>query len=92
MEVEVLQDYQLSLKYSDGTKGTVDLSRLVGKGVFPLWNDYKTFQNVRIGSTGEFLWGDQVDLCPDSLYLKITHKNPEDVFSQLKGELTHARA
>ena len=89
-EVAVLQDYQLSLKYSDGTQGTVDLSCLVGKGVFSIWNDYKAFQNVRIGSAGELLWDNQVDLCPDSLYLKITHKNPEDIFPQLRRELAHA--
>ena len=47
-------------------------------------------QDVRIGASGELLWTDQVDLCPDSLYLKITGKLPEDLFPFLKGESAHA--
>ena len=70
--VTVLQEYKVKLEYADGTQGIVDLSYLVGKGVFSLWNDYEAFQNVKIGSSGELILGDQVDLCPDSLYLKIT--------------------
>ena len=82
--VTVLEGYILKLEYSDGKQGTVDLSRLVGKGVFSLWNDYKAFQDVKIGSSGELLWSDQVDLCPDSLYLQMTHQEPEDLFPNLK--------
>ena len=88
--VEVLKNYQLYLRYSDGTDGTVDLLPLVGKGVFTLWNDYGTFRNVQIGTSGELVWGDQVDLCPDALYLKITQKSPEDAFPHLKKECEYA--
>ena len=88
--VTVLPDYKLELRYADRTKGIVDVSHLVGKGVFSLWNNYQAFQNVKIGPSGELLWGNEVDLCPDSLYLQITHQKPEDVFPQLKHELTHA--
>jgi len=84
INVTVLQNYKLRLEYTDGEKGIVDLSHLVGKGVFALWNDYNTFQNVKIGSSGELLWNDQVDLCPDSLYLQITNQEPEDLFPSLK--------
>ncbi|MBW1690660.1 MAG: DUF2442 domain-containing protein [Deltaproteobacteria bacterium] len=88
--VTVLQNYKLELEYYDGKKGTVDLSYLVGKGVFSLWNDYKAFQNVKIGSSGELLWSDQVDLCPDSLYLQMTHQKPEDLFPNLKRKAAYA--
>ncbi|MBE9544535.1 MAG: DUF2442 domain-containing protein, partial [Proteobacteria bacterium] len=40
INVRVLQDYQLELEFADGKKGIVDLSHLVGKGVFSLWDDY----------------------------------------------------
>ena len=78
--VTVLHNYRLELEYDDGRQGTVDLSYLAGKGVFSLWNDYGAFRQVKIGSSGELVWNDQIDLCPDSLYLKITNQNPEDLF------------
>ena len=36
------------LRYSDGTAGEVDLSRLAGKGVFAAWNEPGCFERVRI--------------------------------------------
>jgi hypothetical protein len=85
-KVSVLKDYRLELTFDDGTSGTADVSSLVGKGVFSLWKDYEEFQKVQIGSTGELIWGDQIDLCPDALYMHITGKRPEDVFPALKPE------
>ena len=88
--VNVLPDYRLELTFDDGVSGVVDLSGLVGKGVFALWRNRHTFGQVQIGSFGELVWGSQVDLCPDSLYLKVTRKKPEDVFPALHDEPTHA--
>jgi len=90
INVTILQNYKVRLEYADGEKGIADLSHLVGKGVFALWNDYTTFQNVKIGSSGELLWNDQVDLCPDSLYLQITNQEPEDLFPSLKRKVANA--
>jgi len=85
-----LQGYRLALTFDDGTAGTVDLSSLVGKGAFACWNDPAAFAQVRVGSSGELLWGDRVDLCPDALYLKITGKQPEEVFPALRPEPARA--
>lgn len=82
--VEVLQGYRLDITFADGTRGIADVSGLAGRGVFSLWDDYEKFMAVRIGDTGELVWGDQVDLCPDSLYLRVTGKSPEDIFPSLK--------
>ncbi len=90
INVTVLQNYKVRLEYSDGEKGIADLSHLVGKGVFALWNDYNTFRNVKIGLSGELLWNDLVDLCSDSLYLQITNQKPEDLFPSLKQKAAHA--
>ena len=90
VKVEVLQDYRLEVTFDDGVRGVVDLSSLVGRGVFALWLDYGAFAAVRIGSSGELAWGDQIDLCPDSLYLKVTGKKPEDLFPHLRSESVHA--
>lgn len=84
------QNFKVSLKFSDGVSGTVDLSPLAGKGVFSYWNDPKHFADLHIGSAGELQWGDAVDLCPDQLYLELTGKKPEDLFPALKQKPAHA--
>ncbi len=89
-EVNVLPEYRLELAFDDGVRGVVDLSDLVGKGVFAIWRDRRIFAQVRIGSFGELTWGGQIDLCPDALYLKATGKNPEEVFPALRCESTYA--
>lgn len=88
--VKVLQGYCLELTFEDGVCGVVDLSNLVGRGVFTSWRNHHSFEQVQIGSLGELFWGDQVDLCPDSLYLKVTGKKPEDIFPALRHESAHA--
>ncbi|OGV70104.1 MAG: hypothetical protein A2283_14255 [Lentisphaerae bacterium RIFOXYA12_FULL_48_11] len=90
LKVDVLKDYKLRLEFADGVSGIVDVSALVGKGVFALWSDYAEFRKVQIGSSGELVWRDQVDLCPDSLYMKITKRQPEEMFPSLKLETTCA--
>jgi hypothetical protein len=89
-KVNVLQGHRLELTFDDGVRGVVDLAHLVGKGVFALWREPHAFEQVRIGSSGELVWGDRVDLCPDSLYLKVTGKKPEDLFPALSREPAHA--
>ncbi len=84
--IEVLPAFRLALTFDDGTAGAVDLSYLAGKGVFACWNDPAVFGQVRIGSSGELLWGEHVDLCPDALYLKVTGQRPEEVFPALREE------
>lgn len=83
-EVKVLPGYRLELLFDDGARGVVDLSELAGKGVFAIWSDPGILEQVHIGSFGELAWGAQIDLCPDSLYLKVTGKKPEDVFPALR--------
>ena len=84
VEVKALEGYRLWIKYSDGIEGVVDLRDLVGKGVFALWKDYREFQKVYIGPGGEIAWGEEIDLCPDALYLRITGKKPEELFPKLR--------
>ena len=86
----VLKNYRLEVAFDDGVCGIVDLSDLVGKGAFTLWSDLHIFEQVQIGSFGELVWLDKIDLCPDSLYLKVTGKKPEDVFPTLRCEPVYA--
>jgi len=82
--VRALPNHRLYLEFADGAKGEVDLSDLVGKGVFESWNDYRFFEQVRIGDHREIKWNDDIELCADSLYLKLTGKAPKDLFPTLR--------
>ena len=84
LEVKPLKNFRLWLRYDDGTEGEVDLSELAGRGVFKAWNHQEFFKEVKIGSQGEISWSEEVDLCPDALYMRLTKKSPEDVFPNLK--------
>ena len=89
-EVRVLPGFRLWLRYKDGVEGEVDLSDLAGRGVFAAWHNREFFESVRIDESGALEWGDQLDLCPDSLYLRLTGKSPENVFPKLKSNEVHA--
>jgi len=83
IEVKALSDYRIWVRFADGVAGEVDLSYLTGRGVFSLWQDYTAFQRVHLGTSGEIVWTDEVELCPDSIYLKLTGKTPEEIFPNL---------
>lgn len=89
-DVRPLAGHRLLLRYDDGVEGEVDLSRFVGKGVFSKWEDPEAFQTVHIGEDGQIAWDDEIEMCADSLYLEITGKKPEELFSGLMSEATRA--
>ena len=68
----------------------MDLSHLVGKGVFSQWHDPRVFQQVHIGSGRSIAWNDQIDLCADALYMEVTGKTPEELFQNLQAENINA--
>lgn len=76
--VKALPGYRLWLRYSDGTEGEVDLSDLAGRGVFTIWDQRGAFESVTIGPGRAIRWTEEVDLCPDSLYLRLSGKTPEE--------------
>ena len=90
VQIHAQEGYSLFLTFEDGVRGCVDLSALAGKGVFACWLDPDVFKSVQIGPSGELVWGDQVDLCPDSLYLKVTGKSVEELFPAVSHKPTHA--
>lgn len=90
VEVRALSGYRLWIRYSDGVSGIVDLSYLAGQGVFAAWSDDQFFASVQIGPGRRIAWNDEIDLCADALYLKITGQRPEDLFPALQREAVHA--
>ncbi len=76
--------YKLHLEYDDGAIGDVDLSSLIGRGVFKALGDAAVFDGVTIGEHGELRWTEELELCADALYLQITGKSAEDIFPNLR--------
>lgn len=85
LQVTPLTGYRLHLEYDDGTTGDVDVSDLIGKGVFKALTETGVFESVAVGEHGEVRWKDDLELCADSLYLQMTGKSVEDLFPNLKA-------
>ena len=81
IEVEPHHGFTLWLRFSDGAEGVVDLSRLAGRGVFRCWDDADAFKAVCVAEHGAIVWGDDVELCPDALYLQVTGKAVDEVMT-----------
>jgi hypothetical protein len=90
VEVKALPNYRLWLRYADGVAGEVDLSHLAGRGVFALWNVPGEFEKVHVGPRGSISWTDDIDICPDALYMEITGKTPEQLFPALLPKAANA--
>lgn len=87
IEVKALPGYKIAIKFSDGVEGTVDLSHLVGQGVFAFWNKKGEFEKVHIDTeTGAIAWNKDIDLCSDALYMQITGKTAEEIFPNLNPQ------
>jgi len=87
--VKVLDDYRVWLRFNDGAEGEIDFSSKPRTGVFAFWNDRENFSKARVGDSGELIWNDQIDFCPDSLWLQVTGQKPEALLDQ-NPQLAHA--
>lgn len=73
--VKPLPAYRVWLRFTNGAEGEVDLSHLVGRGVFADWNDPAEFAKVSVDpATQTICWPGGIDLDPDVLYSKATGK------------------
>jgi hypothetical protein len=84
VEVMALSGHRIWIRFVDGVEGEVDLSQLAGRGVFTAWADRQVFESVHIDASGAIAWNQELELCPDALYLRLTGKTPEDLFPALK--------
>ena len=90
VEAKALPEFRLFVRFDDGVSGVADLSAMAGQGVLSSWLRPGVFDRVRVTDLGAVEWPEAIDLCPDSLYLQITGKSPEDLFPALHGRLAHA--
>ena len=72
-EVRVLPDYRVYLRFDDVADGEVDLSDLVGRGVFAACSAPERFSQASVDQeTGTVAWPVAIGLCRDRLYHGIT--------------------
>ncbi|HHE55454.1 MAG TPA: DUF2442 domain-containing protein [Caldithrix abyssi] len=85
VQVVPKQNLKLWLKFEDGLEGTVDLTELKGKGVFKIWENPGVFEKVFVHpESGALAWNDEVEICADALYLKISGKSSKDLFKLIR--------
>ena len=78
-EVGPREGYRIWLRYSDGAAGEIDLSHLAGRGVFKAWSNRAYFETVHVASHGAVAWGQDIELCPDALYMRLTGATVSEV-------------
>ena len=82
--VEPRPGYRIWVEYSDGMAGEIDLSGFLGRGAFTVWNDPGRFEKVRITPHRAIAWDDDIELCPDALYMELTGKSAKEVMPGAK--------
>jgi len=88
--LQVLDGYRVRLRFDDGVEGEVDFSAKTRTGVYAAWQDYNFFRRARVGDAGELVWDDQLDFCPDALWMKITGCPPETLSPAVASPVLHA--
>jgi Protein of unknown function (DUF2442) len=75
VEARPAGEYKVYLRFEDGARGEVDLSKLIEfKGVFAPLRDVREVARVRVAKHGTVSWPNGADLDPDVLYSLLTGK------------------
>jgi len=76
VEAEARSEFRLWVKFEDGLEGEVDLSDLVGRGVFTRWEeDPSEFARVSVDTeSGTAAWPGGLDIAPDALCEEIVRE------------------
>ena len=77
--VKVVSRFSVEVAFEDGVGGIVDLGDLAGRGVFSEWLKEGVFESVKVTSCGALEWPGELDLCADSIYLRLTGAAPEEL-------------
>ena len=85
IDVKALEGYRIWIKFEDGIEGELDLSHHAGRGVFEAWNDRQFFEAVRLSRYQAIVWGDDMELCANALYMELTGKSVDEVLPVSKS-------
>lgn len=75
-EVQALKDYRILIIFDNGEKRIKDMKPYLEKGVFKKLKDEEIFKSVKL-EYGTVSWGDNIDLCADSIYETSSIYNEE---------------
>ena len=67
VDVKVLENYELLLTFDNNVKKIKDMKPYLEKGVFKKLKNQEFFKSVKI-AYGTITWGENIDLCADSIY------------------------
>ena len=76
IEVKVVKNYILYIRFEDGLAGEIDISKLVPfEGIFSNFKELAYFATVRVDKDlGTIVWDNGADLAPDYLYSIISNQ------------------
>jgi len=79
VEVQARPDFKVWVRFEDRLEGEVDLSSLVGRGVFKRWADEPSdFAAVAVDpESGTIVWPGGLDVAPDRLYSDVARAADE---------------
>lgn len=75
-EVKPLENYEILIIFENGEKRVKDMKPYLEKGVFKKLKDKNFFKSVKL-AYGTVTWGDEIDLCADSIYESSIAYNKE---------------
>jgi len=85
-QAEAVGSLKVKLTFENGVVGTVDFAELAASPLFGSLKNDEFFKGVSIVRDGRALaWGKELEICADSLFLKITRKKAEDIFPKTKA-------
>jgi hypothetical protein len=67
VEIKVLENYHVWLRFDDGDEKIVDLKPFIGKGFTSELLDYNKFEQVSLEPGGGIAWENGYDMCPNFL-------------------------
>lgn len=70
-EFRVEPRYRVWVRFTDGVEGSVDLSALIGHGVFAPLIDQRLFASAGIDEFGALCWSNGADLAPDAMHAAL---------------------
>lgn len=79
LEIKALAPLKIWIRFSDNSEGEIDLSYLLDKPIFSELENYNFFKKVYINSeTKAIAWNEELEICPNNLYLKINNLTFEE--------------
>ena len=77
IEFQILNDYQVYLKFEDDQQGVIDISKTIEfTGIFEPLKNLDYFKTAKINPEwGTIYWENGADLDPDVLYYIVTGKS-----------------